>query len=294
MKLFKGKSIKALVATLACGFLFLGATTPAYAAGTDTAAAWTKLTDDISEGKVLAEGVDFSKSTYKLKGGGYLSWSSLVNVNSETIIVEAQFVKLTTGGKQDFLEDLIKVAYKSDKASDLVSAQTVDDLFQRLQNVEGMGSQLMSSLLADIKPDYSTANNIVEPFNGFVGIALGVISIFIMGALGLTMALDIAFVTIPALQIFLGDGGNSQGGATANTFSKIVSAEARAAVSESEGGGGAGGGAGGGRKSAIGIYFKYRWKGLVVLGICLLYLVQGQIYAGIALIINLLSGFLGF
>ncbi len=291
MKLFKGKVIKAMAATFAMVFAMSGAGVTAFAEGTDSAAAWAELKNNVTTGKVALESVDVSTNHYKLQGGGYALYTVLVSSTSETVIVESQFKELTTGGKQEFLEDLINVAYKADKSSETITPETVDDLFKKLQSVDGMGSQLMSSLLADIKPDYSTANNILEPFNGFVGIALGVISIFIMGALGLTMALDIAFVTIPALQIFLGDGGNGQGNTAVNTFSKIVSSEARAAVSESEGGQG---GASGGKKSGIGIYFKYRWKGLVVLGICLLYLVQGQIYAGIALLINLLSGFLGF
>ena len=45
---------------------------------------------------------------------------------------------------------------------------------------------------------------------------------------------------------------------------------------------------------ALGVYFKYRWLELVVLGICLLYLVSGNIYSFVAWVLDLVSGFLGF
>jgi hypothetical protein len=108
------------------------------------------------------------------------------------------------------------------------------------------------------------------------------------------MALDIAFITIPAFQLALGADGSGQGGSdNSNKMNRIISSEARKAV-EAQGGGQGGGGQSGDDKQALGIYFKKRWKGLVLLGICLLYLVQGQIYALVAWIINLMSGFLGF
>ena len=150
----------------------------------------------------------------------------------------------------------------------------------------------MAALMSDTKPDYASANRIYQPFSGLVGTALGLISILIMSLLAVTMALDIAYIVIPSFQLLL-DGGDDAGGGQAKGMSRIISQEARSAVkSVSDGGGG--GQSGSGNKMAIGQYFKMRWKALIVLGICLLYLVQGQIYSFVAWVIDLVSGFLGF
>ena len=50
----------------------------------------------------------------------------------------------------------------------------------------------------------------------------------------------------------------------------------------------------GNKKQALGIYLKRRIFMLILLGICLLYLVQGQIYTFVGWILDLVSGFLGF
>ena len=162
------------------------------------------------------------------------------------------------------------------------------------QNKAGMGSQLLATLMSETKPDYASANAIYAPFSGVVGTIIALIAILVMALLGVTMALDIAYIVIPPVQMALGGDEGGQGGKDGKKgLSGLVSKEARSAVKAAEGGGGAGGQSGE-YKAAIGIYFKYRWKGLVILGICLLYLVQGEIYNFVAWFIDLFSGFLGF
>ena len=74
-------------------------------------------------------------------------------------------------------------------------------------------------------------------------------------------------------------------------MAKVISAEAKSAIQTAEGGGGGGGQNGSSNKLAIGQYFKLRWKALLVLGICLLYLVGGHIWSLVAWVIDLVSGF---
>ena len=162
-----------------------------------------------------------------------------------------------------------------------------------MQQQTGMGASLLASLLQNTKPDYTTANRIYEPFSGVVGTILGIIAILIMSALGITMALDLAYITIPAFQMAMGCSDESGNGTKGKGIGGIISQEAKSAVKAADGGQGGQSGDGS-YKAAVGIYFKYRWKGLVLLGICLLYLVQGQIYSFVAWFIDLFSGFLGF
>ena len=170
---------------------------------------------------------------------------------------------------------------------------TVTDMMDVMQQQSGLAATMLATLLQNTKPDYVAANRIYEPFSGTVGVILGVISILLMAALGVTMALDLAYITIPAFQMALGGTDNNGNGDKSKGIGGIISQEAKKAVQAADGG--SGGQAGSGEyRAAVGIYFKYRWKGLVLLGICLLYLVQGQIYSFVAWFIDLFSGFLGF
>lgn len=254
--------------------------------------------------------LDYTKKSYKKDGGGYYLYAELTAANTQVdhtdMICEEKFNELTAGGRRDFLTDMIKLGncevdyWKTQKktntnSSTYVTASTLTSLMEELQNVEGAGSQLIATLMSETKPDYATANRIYKPFSGVVGTIIGFVSIMIMALLGVTMALDIAYITIPAFQLFLdGDEGGGEGGKGGKGMAKIISQEARNAVKAANDGGGSAGQGGSGNKLAISVYFKHRWKGLVVLGICLLYLVQGQIYSFVAWVLDLVSGFVGF
>lgn len=259
-----------------------------------------------STGKVL----DYQRSRYAKEGGGYLLFSQVWNAGNATFSQSQSlfcddFQKLKTGARQQFVTDLFTLA--NAVASDTVAGyytgtngitdsptdDTVEQLLNVLQYESGMGSTMLSSLLANTKPNYVAANRFYEPFSGVVGTILGVISVLLMAALGITMALDLAYITIPAMQMALGGTDNNGNGDKSKGIGGIISQEAKKAVQAADGG--SGGQAGSGEyKAAVGIYFKYRWKGLVILGICLLYLVQGQIYSFVGWFIDLFSGFLGF
>lgn len=284
---------------------------PAYA-GTSSAKAYESLVKIVRKGWEYTSSKAYTpigKHEYKCSGGGYYYYIELTNggsivaddgsitykediKSSQPIFQSTKFDKLTSGAKQEFLKDLLSVANAASyyEVND-ISDETVTDLYNELQNYSGMGSQLMASLLAETKPDYATANRIYQPFSGIVGTILGFLSVIVMALLGVTMALDICYITIPAFQLIIGaekDGTGGGGGAT-KFAAKIISTEAQKAVQVSQNDG-----QNGEFKSAIGVYFKYRWKGLIILGICLLYLVGGHIWSFVAWFIDLLSGFLGF
>lgn len=259
---------------------------------------------------------DLTENRYKVSGGGYKFYTELFAtgtsgtkyttdgtnqlaafVNGDALLNTTDVEKLTPGARQDFLGDMLMLAQSvvndSENGYRVGSAaptdDTMSDFMDLLQQQSGMGASLLATLMQNTNPDYSTANRIYEPFSGTVGTILGVVSIFIMALLGVTMALDIAYITIPAFQMALGGDESGQNGKKG--LSGIISPEAKNAAKAAEGGGGQGGS--GEYKAAVGIYFKYRWKGLVLLAICLLYLVQGEIYSLVGWFIDLFSGFLG-
>lgn len=273
--------------------------------GVSTSTAYTNLMKEVMKGKYQSvygdkRSYDFTGSSYKSSEGGYWTYTELFDSEAATVSHKAfdsgKIDTLKASQKQKFIENVITIAnaiaYDSSKLGTGglgVTSDTVNILLEKVQNECGMGSEVLAAVLNDTQPDYTTASRIWKPFSGPVSTAIGVLAIAMMSLLGLTMALDIAYVVIPAFQMLLdGDSeGGQQSGATKG-LSRIVSKAARDAVKETQGGGQGGSDT----KSQIGTYFKKRWKELIVIGFCLLYLIQGQIWSLISWIINLVSGVL--
>ena len=249
---------------------------------------------------------NFAKNRYKQSGGGYVYWNTLFDSlagdeGQGNYFDDTEFQKLTAGAKQDFLGDVFTIAnaiaadtnagYRT--GSDAPTDETVTDLMNIISQQSGLGSSMLATIMQQTKPDFVSANRLYEPFSKVVGTILGILAIVIMAALGVTMALDLAYITIPAFQMAMGGSDEQGNGTKGKGIGGIISQEAKSAVKAADGGQGGQSGDGS-YKAAVGIYFKYRWKGLVLLGICLLYLVQGQIYSFVAWFIDLFSGFLGF
>lgn len=308
----EGNKIQRRVSALLCliAVLFLSVfmvTPPVYANSYDTLKQYCKSGEyppDNPNGNST-----LMAKQYKRSGGDYYLYTDItLPTDFSHIISETAYSQLTAGAKQEFLKDFITIAYDweayhnqtmtTTSGGEIITGETVSDLMYELQNVSGAGSQIMAALLSDVKADYATADRIFKPFSGPISTIIGLLCIIMMSLLALTMALDLAYITIPMFRLMLdgedGGGGGGQGGNGGSALSKIVSAEAKTAVQTAEGGGGGGGQSGSGNKIAVGQYFKMRWKGLLVLGICLLYLVGGHIFSFVAWVIDLVSGFLGF
>lgn len=243
---------------------------------------------------------DYSSNTYKCSDGGYKLYSEIAKSDVQRPIDENVLSTLTTGAKNDFLTDYYNAGQnvitwsKKNNYSGGITEEVGTNWLERIQNTAGVGSQLMTTLMSQTKPDYITANRLYAPFSGTVGTILGIVAILIMAFLAITMVLDIAYIAIPAFQLFIDGDGSGNGGQGGGKKKSFISHEAMEAVQMAEGGQGGGGQSGSSNKLAISIYFKKRVLMLVVLGICLLYLVSGNIFSLVGKLIDLLSGFLGF
>lgn len=270
--------------------------TEAYADSLHTLA--STIEKGIANGEKIGN-IDVSKRRYKKKEGGTIIYTSLFNQgNTDMPINQDALDSLTNGAKSSFLKDMLRVAYakveldKQNTTDNAVTESTLTDYLSIVQSQAGVAGTLLASILSNVKADFIGGNRIFAPFAGPIGTGLGLIAILIMALLGLTMALDLAYIVIPPFQMLMGDGtGNGNESGKGFHVSGFISQEARMAVKSAEGGGQAGSGE---YKAAVWTYFKYRWKGLVLLGICLLYLIQGQMYSFVAWFLDLFSGLLGF
>ena len=231
-----------------------------------------------------------AEDKYTLEGGGNISGKELFNKKSNGSsgtsydVNEDQFKDLTKKEQQRFTTKLVEEA-NAQVGNNGVTSSTVTGLLQKLQTKPGMGSKLLTEILKNTKPDYVRANNIYQPFSGIVGTFLGLGAILILAILGIVIVSDIAFITLPPYRGLMGESDGDKKGMA----KFLVSHEATSAVREAEGSDSGQGS----YKYAIGIYLRRRAIALFILGICLLYLVQGQIYVFVGFIMDLVQGFLG-
>lgn len=233
-----------------------------------------------------------SNKEYAVDGGGTIEGADLFD-GSPTDgydLNEDEFQTLTSAAQAEVVSDIAKNSNAAIDETDTVSESTVQNWWKELQSKDGVGSKFLNEILKNTKPDFVTANAIYEPFSGLVGTVLGVIAVLLMAFLGIVMVCDISYIALPPVRnLVADDDGDKSGHKIAK--SKIFSHDAIYAVqcAENNTDGGSGGG-----KQALGIYLKRRIVMLIILGICLMYLVQGQIYTFVGWLLNLLNGFLGF
>lgn len=243
---------------------------------------------------------DISGITYEKDGGGFYAGSELlVQSGSGYDLDESKFQELSKKSQSKLVSDMAQsstnaVAKRNGKdvssvdpdskaptgAVDGVTDEVAQTWWGNLQKKDGVGTKFLSTVLQDTKPDFVTAQRWYKPFSGPIGTLLAFGSIIAMALIGLVMVADILYITIPPVRLFVDD----QGADDKMITSKIFSHAAIHAVKTVEEGGDKA------NKHALGIYFKSRVVELVILGICLLYLVNGRIYSFVGYILDLLSG----
>lgn len=244
---------------------------------------------------------DIGNITYEKDGGGFYSGNELlVQSGSGYDLDEAKFQELSKKSQSQLVSDMAQsstnavakhngkdVSSVDPKATQAPTGQVTgvtDEVAQtwwgNLQKKDGVGTKFLSTVLQDTKPDFVTAQRWYKPFSGPIGTLLAFGSIIAMALIGLVMVADILYITIPPVRLFVDD----QGADDKMVTSKIFSHAAIHAVKTVEEGGDKA------NKHALGIYFKSRVVELVILGICLLYLVNGRIYSFVGYILDLLSG----
>lgn len=289
-----------MVFTMACTVL-AGSTSIVLASSTYNAAVGSQYTNDYAESKYTVDkkytkmgGTDGTKTNEDINGT--MGATELVR-STDGFLYEEKFRKLTDNSQRQLIKDLNASAEKvlNTENTDGVLEYTDQDYqnwVEQLQQQDGVGTRLISTLMANTKPDFASANRIYQPFSGTVGTVLGLVAVLLMAALAIVMVLDLAYIAIPFVRNLLDGGSSDNGNGGGGIKSKFVSWEAYNAVQQVEAGGGNGGNSGGDNKTAVGIYFKKRIIMLLILGLCLLYLVQGEIFTMVGWFMDLVSGLL--
>lgn len=275
----------ALLAILAFAFVVFASAMPANAKGDSQAQ--QNLSTEVH--------TVISSKEYEMEGGGTLKGSQLLvkTENGMYDLEKSEYEKLNSKGRNALASDIVDATNDAVENGDKtgVTDETASNWMKHLQQNPGFGSKILQETLKNTGPDLVTANKIYQPFSGLISTLLGLGAIVIFAVLGIVIVADIAYITIPPFRMITGgdDGGGGGGMHGGGGKSKIVSTQAVNAVQAEENSGGDGK-----QKSALGTYFKTRTISLIILGLCLVYLIQGQLYVLIGWILDLLNGFLGF
>ena len=295
------KKFKILVSLFAVLVMALSMGTMVFATGDLTQdAVIKKVTQDSIKGGSITDtelGVTSLNLTpvntkqYPKEGGGKTSGQNVITSSDNYPyykIYSDEFDALSADGKNQLLSDITENSNKIYEAAqrtadDKGTPSTVDrdslnEFWSNLQDEDGVGVTFMNTILQNTKPDFVRANEIYKPFSGIVGTILGLGAVLIMALVGIVMVMDIAYIALPPVRMIAGEDAKDKSG----IGSHLVSHEAMAAVKNAEAE----------DKNALAYYFRKRVGMLIVLGICLLYLIQGRIYTLVGWVLNLLSGIL--
>lgn len=231
-----------------------------------------------SSGGKIAEACASINEQLKSKGWDpdkFLECSFDANSQSCTIRINmTRYNKFSNEGKQQTMQIALDGIYNSD-----ISRTYKNKIYNELCALDETTAALVRELSTDVRADFAKAYSWFKPFSGWVGWILGVISLFMFMLLGLTMVWDIAYITLPIMQLWL----------TKEAKNKAigVSYEAYHAVKEQQSK------AGTEYVSPMMVYLKSKTTQFIAIFICLLYLVSGKLYVLLANIMDYFSGILG-
>lgn len=193
--------------------------------------------------------------------------ASLINIEINMI----EYRKLSEKNKQTVMQQALNAVTNAEN----VSRTNKNKIYNDICALDESTSALVRQLSDDVNADFNTAYGYFKPFSGVIGTLLGGISLAIFVLLGLTIVIDLAYITIPALQLALGKTEEKNGGKP-----KFISIEAIDAVKEAESK------AGQEYTNPVSKYFHSKTKQMIAIAICLVYLVSGNIYNLIGSIID--------
>lgn len=253
--------------------IVIGGSTLNSAENTQITTTLTALNSEIKV-EVPKMNIDFLSYSYSNGTATYKKYDT-----GRDMVIEVAMSKYKALSAKD-KQEVMKIALNTINNSQ-ISKMNKTKLYNKVAELDESVSSLVRQLSDDVKADFASGYNMFKPFSGVLGTILGVLCLAIFIMLGISIIIDIAFITLPFLQIALIDRIEQKKKVS------IVSTEAIKAVEAAHNSSGTE------YINPMGYYLKHKVKQLIALGICLLYLVSGKIYYLMAEIIDLFQGWLG-
>ena len=186
---------------------------------------------------------------------------NVLNIDSKSSILRFNnelYSNLDAESRRAFMEKALAGVSKCG-----LSAKNINKVYNFIADQDTAVTNAMKYLQQDANADFVSAKKYFSPFEGTIGTALGIICLAIFLLAGLSIIIDIFYISLPGFQGLLDRGDD-------NKHPIGVSLEAWSAVKDSE--------SSDNYKNPLGIYLKRRVVVIIVMSICLMYLVSGKIY----------------
>lgn len=180
------------------------------------------------------------------------------------------YSKLSQNEKEEFMGICLQKVQDSN-----ISAINKNKVYNFFLNNDSSVAGLVYKMSEDVRVDIPGAKTLMKPMENPMSIILALVTVIIFVSLGLSMVLDIGYITIPALQLMIQSKKDP-----INIRPDLISLEAWDAVKVAEIS----------KRTALSIYFKNKTGQLLVLGVCVLYLVSGNLYSLVAYLVDHLQG----
>lgn len=219
------------------------------------------LPNSADEGGILSYVVDAAEQ--------FSSGKAILNYDATNGILtfsNKNYSELTHEQKEKFMEGTLKSITKTS-----LGGQTKSRVYNFISNQDTTITAAMKYLKADANADFIEAKKWFDPFTGAVGVIMGVLALVIFTSLGLSIMLDISYLTLPMFRVLVEREDNKR-------RPLFVSNEAWKTVMEVERSDGA--------KSLLSVYLKKRVAMILILAIALGYLLSGRIYSIIIYIMD--------
>jgi len=197
--------------------------------------------------------------------------SNILSIDGDLLVFHnANYSRLKIEDKRAFME----VALNTIKRSDM-STLNKNRVFNFVADQDSAITASIRKFQEDTTPDFVIAQELLRPFNGVMSTIIGVLTLLIFMFLGLTVVVDMTYITIPSSRLIFVSSDESK--------TRFISDEAKVAVKNAS--------VQSGNKTAVNEYFKKSFIKFLVIGICLLWLVGGQFYVILAWFVDVFSGF---
>lgn len=282
---FSKRTVSLLLSLMLVFSLFAVSTLSVSAATTLTASGRAVVVEALKEPIQGYPTLKIGQPTYVDENGKEVKYNLFTRDTNTFTFNADKFSKTTPELQQAVLSSL---ARELNDSNTKISSADRNKLYSEIKNnCDSATASMIGVLFEDSKADLFTALQMFNPFSGVVGTILGcgVLALIIL-LLGSTV-LDLCYIGLPVARNFIHSRSEQNGkgsdekpwGVTNDAWSVIQETETNNTSS------------GGRYKNAYVMYFKRRVITYIILSICILYLLSGQIAGLIGWLMNLVSGF---
>jgi hypothetical protein len=181
--------------------------------------------------------------------------------------------------------------YAGTEQDNFDASTAVSDWWSRVVATDGVGANYVASLTKGLKADLTAGYSVFKPLQSIINTILGAGAIIIIAFLLVSILIDLFYITLPPVRMAMDNSGkknhdtNYGRNTTSHTSTSgpsYVSAAAREAVHAEESG-----------ENGLWVYLKKSIIKIIVLALCLVLLISGQVFTFVGWVLNLVADMFG-